>query len=184
MSGKFDLIIGLGNPGLEYKKTYHNIGFLAVDFIASKFGLKKFSKNSSKKFEFLEIKNTIIGRPLTFMNNSGQAVASMLEFFKTKPENILIIHDDSDLEIGKYKLDYDRGPAGHNGIISIISHLKTKKIWRLRIGIRPKLKINSISQPKKRIKAEKLVLKNIKSNDQKILDYVFGEITEKVIGNE
>ena len=165
MSGKFDLIIGLGNPDPKYKKTYHNIGSLAIDFFASKFNLKKFTKNTAKKFEFLTVKNLTFSRPLAFMNDSGQAVALMLNFFKVKPENILIIHDDSDIEIGKYKLSFDRGPAGHKGIISIISHLKTKKIWRLRIGIRPKLKIKTGDQPDQRVKAEKFVLKNIKPSD-------------------
>ncbi|MFA6354644.1 MAG: aminoacyl-tRNA hydrolase [Candidatus Paceibacterota bacterium] len=183
MSGKFNLVIGLGNPGPEYKKTYHNIGFLATDFITTKSGFKKFSKSSTKKFEFLEVKNTIICRPLTFMNDSGQAVVLILKYFKIKPENILVIHDDSDLEIGKYKLVYDRGSAGHKGIISVINHLKTKKIWRLRIGIRPKPN-NNDTTPQKRIKAEKFVLKDIKPTDQKIFDHIFGEITEKVIGNE
>ena len=140
------LIIGLGNPGKEYEKTYHNAGFLAIDYF---------------------VKNSPISKPLktdVYMNQSGEFVAKIARKNKIKPEEILIVHDDFDIEIGNYKISFSRGSAGHNGVESIIKSLKTKDFWRLRIGIRPQ---NS------KQKAEKFVLKKISKKNLKILNRVF-----------
>ena len=103
------------------------------------------------------------------MNNSGKFVVKAAKKAGAKPEEILIAHDDSDLEIGKYKIDFGRGAGGHHGIESIQKHLKTNDFWRLRIGIRP-------ANETVRQKAEEFVLKKISSNDKKILGSVFEEI--------
>ena len=144
-----NIIIGLGNPGEKYAKTRHNVGFIALNYIAEKKGL---SWKTDKKFNALIAKddNTLYIKPLTFMNNSGLAVQYAMSYYKLLPKKLgimkeknadlsdilTIIHDDLDIEFGKIKNGINRGPAGHNGIKSIISHLKTKNFKRIRIGIK------------------------------------------------
>ena len=180
------LIIGLGNPLPQYDLTYHNAGFLFVNHIAKIPNSKsqipnKFQIQNSKNFQFLKINGVSLIKPLTFMNESGKAVSMAMRYFKAKPEEILIVHDDSDIEIGKYKISFGRGSAGHNGVESIIKSLKTKNFWRLRIGIRPSIRINqhkiSINQ---RPKAAAFVLKKINKKDLEILDKVFKEAMKKI----
>lgn len=162
------IIIGLGNPGKDYEKTYHNVGFLAVDFLAKNlsnsppdFG----GQAKSKNFKFIESDGYIFIKPLTFMNDSGKAVLTVIRYFKAKPEEILVIHDDSDINLGKYKISFGRGSAGHRGVQSIIESLGTKNFWRLRLGIRKK--------SRRKTKAADLVLKKIDKKDFKLLDKVF-----------
>jgi PTH1 family peptidyl-tRNA hydrolase len=152
------LIIGLGNPGKEYEKTYHNVGFLFVDYL----------KTDSK----LQMHpNLRILKSETYMNESGKFVAKTLKKTGARPRELMIIHDDSDIEIGKYKISFGRGSAGHNGVESIIKSLGTKNFWRLRMGVRP---------PKSKLKAERFVLKKISKNDLEILKKTFKEVVEKV----
>ena len=155
MEVKPRLIIGLGNPGKEYEKTYHNAGFLFVDYLI----------NSQ-----LPITNYKLLKTDVYMNQSGNFVKKTLKKYKIKPEKILIVHDDSDIELGKYKISFGRGSAGHNGVQSIIDALKTKNFWRLRIGIR---KVSSIKYQVSRKKASELVLKKISEKDLKILSQEF-----------
>ena len=158
------LIIGLGNPEKEYEKTYHNAGFLAIDF---------FIKNSLIS-DSHSTDGKLISKPLktdVFMNQSGSFVAKISKKQRLKPEEILICHDDSDIELGKYKISFGRGSAGHNGVESIIKSLKTKNFWRLRIGIRPL---------KSKQKAEKFVLKKISKKDFKILEDAFIKVITEI----
>lgn len=164
------LIIGLGNPSDKYEKTYHNAGFLFIDFLAG----DRFKKE--KSFIFTKEENFVLIKPLVFMNESGKAVSSAIKYFssssdKIKSEDIMVVHDDSDIALGDYKISFGRGSAGHRGIESIMKTLSTKDFWRLRIGIRKK--------PKE--KAEKFVLKKITAGDLKILSEKFKEIKEKII---
>lgn len=136
------LIIGLGNPGEKYKKTRHNIGFVTIDCLAEIVDIESLSfdnKFNSLIADFtLKDKKLILAKPQTFMNNSGLAVSKIADYFNIKPENIIIIHDDLDLELGQIKIQKNKGSAGHKGIESIINHLKTKEFYRIRIGIKPK----------------------------------------------
>lgn len=152
------LIIGLGNPDKAYQNTYHNVGFLFIDFLA---------KNKTDLSYFPAIKSDV------FMNLSGKFVLTALKKHNKKPDELLLIHDDSDLEIGKYKLSFGRGAAGHHGVESVIASLKTKNFWRLRIGIRPPEK-EPLSAGK-RLKAEKFVLKKISKVNLEILEKTFSE---------
>lgn len=181
------ILIGLGNPGKEYENTYHNAGFLAIDFLA---GDKKNSpgkKLSAKKFEYSKNKNLIFAKPLTYMNDSGIAVKNALKFFGVSAEELLVIHDDSDIPIGEYKISFERGSAGHKGIESIIQHIHTNKFWRLRIGVRPKEEGGknlpagdaSKGQKKERLKAGEFVLKKISPQDRQLLLLTF-----KIIAKE
>ncbi|PIR94266.1 aminoacyl-tRNA hydrolase [Candidatus Falkowbacteria bacterium CG10_big_fil_rev_8_21_14_0_10_39_11] len=137
------LIIGLGNPGIKYQKTRHNIGFLALDHFfdthRSDYSLSQWSTN--KKFSaeisegFIQQEKIIIAKPNTFMNESGKAVSALSHYYKVAPLNIIIIHDDIDIIFGQYKIQKDVSSAGHNGIKSIIQHLKTQQFHRIRIGV-------------------------------------------------
>jgi len=172
------LIIGLGNPGKEYEKTYHNVGFL---FINQKLKIKNQNDNVKFKnadfFEYLKINCLILIKTKVFMNESGKAVKETIKYFKVKPEEILIIHDDSDIEIGKYKLSFNRGAAGHLGVQSIMDALGTKNFWRLRIGIRKK---TGLPAEARQVKAGEMVLKKISKKDLEILEDVFKKSLENL----
>ena len=174
------LIIGLGNPGKQYEKTYHNVGQLFVSWIINHktWDIKHRLFTASKIM--IQDPGFIIHavKPQTFMNETGKAVVAALKYFKVKPEELLIVHDDSDIELGKYKISFGRGSAGHKGVESIIKNLNTKNFYRLRIGIRPLFKAKSL-QPK----ASERVLKKIKSQDLKIINKVFEEVLTKLKGD-
>lgn len=108
------------------------------------------------------------------MNESGSFVAKILKKKGIKPENLFVIHDDSDIETGKYKVSFGRGSAGHNGVESIIKALKTKNFWRLRIGIRPPIRANQW------LKASDFVLKKIGKKDIEILEDIFRKIIKNI----
>lgn len=143
------IIVGLGNPGEKYKTTRHNIGFILLDEIIEKKGLEW---ETSKKFNALICKDgeTIYVKPQTFMNNSGQSTQAIMSFYNLIPkkmglikiknsdlsETLTVVHDDLDIELGKYKVATNSRSAGHNGVQSIINHLKTKNFKRIRIGIK------------------------------------------------
>lgn len=133
------VIIGLGNPGIKYEKTRHNAGFLAVKRIKENFGFPDFERN--KKFSATVSKGEIHGQevllvmPEAFMNNSGASVRSIMDFLKLSPEDIIVIHDDLDIPLGKFKVATDSSSAGHNGVRDIIEKLGTQKFKRIRIGI-------------------------------------------------
>jgi len=136
------LIIGLGNPGAEYENTRHNIGFALVNFIKDEIlhskndSWQKKDKLQSEIFEKnLNGQKIILQKPLTFMNESGFAVKKALNFFKLQLPEIMVIHDDIDLPIGEYKIQTNRGSAGHNGVRSLISQLGTQDFLRIRIGV-------------------------------------------------
>lgn len=145
------LIIGLGNPDKKYENTYHNIGKKFCEFLPN-------TKVSDFKFKILNSES--------YMNQSGLFVKQELKKHNSKPENLLIVHDDSDIEIGNYKLSFGRNSAGHKGVQNIINQIKTKNFWRLRIGIRP---------PKEKIrsKADDFVLKNISPANKNKFEEVF-----------
>ena len=156
MEVKPRLIIGLGNPGKQYEKTYHNAGFLFIQYLMDK-------KPANSEFR---IQNSELLKSDVYMNESGKFVAKILKKHGVKPKEILIVHDDSDIELGKYKISFGRGSAGHRGVESIIKSFGTKNFWRLRIGIRKTAKE----------KAGELVLKKISKKDWEILEKVFQTI--------
>jgi PTH1 family peptidyl-tRNA hydrolase len=133
------LIIGLGNPTKQYQDTRHNAGFILLDEIQRQLDFPAFEMNEKFKAEISE-KNiagekTILAKPQTFMNLSGQSVSAVATFYKIPTENIVVIHDDLDIELGAFKISSDSTAAGHNGVSSIFETLGTQKIKRIRIGI-------------------------------------------------
>ncbi len=136
------LIVGLGNPGLAYAYTRHNVGFLFVDHFAYDLGFPEFKPKFSSLYseKTIDSEKFILQKPQTFMNNSGNAVISMASFYKIPPENIFVIHDDIELAPGDLKIKFAGGHGGHNGLRDIDRAIG-KNYWRVRIGVgRPLLK--------------------------------------------
>ncbi len=128
------LVVGLGNPGRKYKTTKHNIGFMCLDYYTKKHKLK-LKKENKFSGESLKIGNLVLLKPHTFMNESGQSIRKVMNFYNIDVKDILVIYDDLDLPLGKTRLREKGGSAGHNGIKSIISNLQTQEFKRVRIGI-------------------------------------------------
>lgn len=131
------LIVGLGNPGKQYSETRHNVGFKVIDFLRKKYQIseilrKKYFNGWKMK---IEGKDVLILKPKTYMNESGKAVKAAIDFFCEKIENLVIIHDDLDIELGKMKIIRDKGPGGHKGVISVIENIGGNNFIRVRIGI-------------------------------------------------
>jgi PTH1 family peptidyl-tRNA hydrolase len=132
------IVVGLGNPGRQYAGTRHNIGFMVVDRLASIHSLA-FSRRRFKSelaAGMVEGEDVLLVKPQTFMNLSGEAVGSVVRFYKRELSDLLIVYDDVDLPLGKIRLRPDGGSAGHNGIKSIIANLSSEEFPRLRVGIR------------------------------------------------
>jgi len=156
-------IIGLGNPGCDYAFTRHNIGFLAVDGLAAKFG-GSFKYSNRLECEYcnltIESKKTLIVKPLTYMNNSGRSVRKVMDYFDIPPGDLLVIADDIYLKFGILRLRAGGGAGGHNGLKSVIEYLGTNEFKRLRIGV---------DAPPDNIPMESFVLSQFTAIQRKIL---------------
>ena len=163
------IIVGLGNPGKEYEDTYHNVGQWALSMLEKERALSLPGKDTqTHKGDF------ILVRPLTYMNDSGKAVREALKKFHAKPEHLVVIHDDSDITVGNYKISFARSSAGHKGVQSIIDNLKTNEFTRVRIGIRP-------AREARRKKAGEFALKKITPQDKKTFFEVFKKVSRELI---
>lgn len=169
--------IGLGNPGSQYEKTRHNVGFWAVDAIASRlsflssdFQSKFLGQFLKTDFSFTKLDDYLTAplfllKPETYMNLSGKSVQSMMTVYKLKPEELCVIHDDLDLAIGKVRIKKAGGAGGHNGLRSIDQTIG-QNYWRIRVGIgKPEENEDGFKLP-----VEKFVLQNPLAEERKILD--------------
>lgn len=165
------IIICLGNPGKKYEKTRHNLGFVIANFLAEKHDLT-FKYNKKLDAGITKSKDFILVKPQTFMNLSGQSGIKILKYYKVKPEQIWVIHDEIDLPLGKIRLSKNASSAGHKGIESIIQHLGTKNFFRFRVGVG-----NEISQMRK-IPSEKFVLQNFNKSELKKVKEIINKTAE------
>jgi len=156
------IIIGLGNPGEEYKNTRHNAGFMVLDKFAKENDFPDFSLEKKYNAEVSEKNKIFLAKPQTFMNNSGKSAGSLAKTYKLKSKNFILIHDDKDLPVGKIKIVKERGSAGHKGVESVIKAIGNKDLARIRVGIAP----NSKKTPD----AMKLVLKKFGESDKSLLN--------------
>ncbi len=154
------LIVGLGNPGSEYEDNRHNLGFWFVDRLAREL---KLSLVPQGKFfgRVARLDDLWLLQPTTFMNRSGQAVASLARFYKIAPEEVLVVHDELDLQPGSIRLKSGGGNGGHNGLKDIQAHLATPDFWRLRLGI---------GHPGERNEVVNYVLKAPRKEEQDLID--------------
>ncbi len=165
------LLVGLGNPGSEYARHRHNVGFMAVDAIADRHGFS----DERRKFKGLlregrlGLEKTLVLKPLTFMNVSGEAVAEAVNFYKIPPEDVVVFHDELDLAPGKLRMKTGGGHAGHNGLRSISASPTGTDFRRVRIGI---------GHPGHKARVNGHVLGNFSADDQDWLQPVLERIAE------
>jgi len=158
------LIAGLGNPGREYESTRHNVGFRWVDEFAR---LQNMSFKNETKFHGLAARGQLHGhevlllKPQTFMNASGRSVGEMAQFYRIEPAEILVVHDDLDLQPGAARLKPGGGHGGHNGLKDIIAHLGSRDFWRLRLGI---------GHPGERAEVVNFVLNDPRKEEQALIE--------------
>jgi len=131
------MIIGLGNPGIDYRKTRHNVGFMVIDELCAKHNIKLDQRKFKGQFAIARIgkEKVLLLKPLTYMNNSGEAVSALAKYYDINIEDILVIFDDLDLPCGKLRLRVNGNSGGHKGIKSLITYLGSKEFKRIRIGI-------------------------------------------------
>ncbi len=166
------LIVGLGNPGVEYAASRHNLGFAVVDQIVAG---KKASPEINKTMQAIVYKlpGLVLLKPQTFMNLSGKSVKSALDFYKIDLNNLLVIHDDVDLEFGEIKHQFDRSSAGHNGVESVIGEIGSQEFHRLRLGVGRPEKVN--------IETADFVLQKFPSEDKEVVEKLIERATETAL---
>ncbi len=166
------LLVGLGNPGNEYAKNRHNVGFMCMDEIRTSYGLpSEKSKFSGFLTEGpLDHQKVLLFKPLAYMNRSGRPVAEAARFYKIPPEHIIVFHDDLDLLPGKIRLKQGGGHGGHNGLKDLDAHLG-KDYWRLRIGI---------GRPNHQGDVSSYVLSDFSKQDHTWLDPLLGILADEV----
>lgn len=168
------LLIGLGNPGREYKDSRHNIGFMLIDHLAVRLnahGMKLQSKAIVISTHYEERK-IILAKPQTYMNLSGQSVQGLLHFYKVPFENLLVAHDDLDLPFGTIRIRPGGGPGGQRGMASTIEKLGTQDFPRLRLGI---------GRPPGRMDPKDYVLQSFSKEDSKLLPEILDRSAEAAL---
>jgi PTH1 family peptidyl-tRNA hydrolase len=132
------LVVGLGNPGDNYARTRHNLGFMVADLLAARLG-SKFKAHKRSGAEVVSGRlaghSVLVAKPRCFMNESGRQVGPLAKFYSVAPADMIVIHDELDLEFGRIRLKIDGGEGGHNGLRSVVAALGTKEFQRVRIGI-------------------------------------------------
>lgn len=168
------LIIGLGNPGPEYKFNRHNVGFMVADKLArgldTEFG--RVQSNALVAQARRGGQRILLAKPRTFMNRSGPAAGALLRFFKVPLEKLLVIYDDVDLPFETLRLRGEGGSAGHNGMKSIIQNLGSQEFARLRVGV---------GRPKGRMRTPDHVLQDFSKTEQEVLTFVLQRAAEAVV---
>ncbi|MBV9514435.1 MAG: aminoacyl-tRNA hydrolase [Mycobacteriaceae bacterium] len=132
------LVVGLGNPGPLYAKTRHNVGFIVADLLAARAGsgFKTHKKSGAEVATGrLAGRPVIVGKPRSYMNESGRQVAALTKFYSVAPADLIVVHDELDIEFGRIRLKFGGGVAGHNGLRSVATALATNDFHRVRIGI-------------------------------------------------
>ena len=172
------LIVGLGNPGKEYSTNRHNIGFLCINHLARQQHIILDKKQGKARVGTGTISDTqvVLAKPQTFMNASGIAVSNLMGKYKIKTDDLIVIHDDLDLPLGKIRIKQGNSAGGHNGIKSIIGSLGTQNFTRIRVGI---------SRPQVGDAAEKTivdyVLGNFEGDDRKLMDETIKRVGDAIL---
>lgn len=180
------LIVGLGNPGIEYENTKHNVGFKCIDALCSELKIKL----ETNKFQGIynvynfDDKQFFISKPLTYMNNSGIFVNEISKFYKIDKKNIVVIYDDIDTEIGKIRVKLKGSSGGQNGMKNIISLMGSEDIKRIRIGIgKPKYDLAKYVLSKFEIQDLVNIQMAINNAKNAIISFINGNSFEKIMNN-
>jgi PTH1 family peptidyl-tRNA hydrolase len=152
------LVIGLGNPGEKYRDNRHNVGYLVVD----KLNLLTHGGD------------TVVKKSDVFMNNSGESVKKIVDRYHLELSNLWVIHDDLDIPIGSYKIQFGKGPKVHNGLNDVYQKLGTNEFWHVRVGVDNR-------NPEDRAKGEEYVLQDFTNEEQEILDGAINEACKKLV---
>lgn len=177
------LIVGLGNPGKQYQNTRHNLGFAFVDRLVKKLDSgARFTPHPKLKSEIIKTRIDkeliIIVKPQTYMNLSGEATKAVIKYFKAEIEDVIIVSDDTNLDVGQARIRFGGEAGGHNGLKSVIAAVG-EDFWRVRLGI---------GIPDLKIAMEDYVLAKIPENDQKIIkqvvDKTAGELIKSIVRNK
>ena len=180
------LIIGIGNPDEQYKDTRHNVGFMMLDYIAKKSDASGWEFNKNLNAEVAKIKldknSAILAKAHTYVNKTGDSAVKLKNFYKVKPEQILVIQDDLDIPFGNTKISFEKNSGGHKGIESVMKALKTKKFYRLRIGLaKPALQKARQQTDKRRDEfVMKFVLSKFSPSEHDEIKKIFKEGYEKL----
>ncbi len=167
------IIVGLGNPGISYRTTRHNIGFLAVDRLANVNRTSIRTKRFKSLFatDWIDSQQVVFIKPLTFMNRSGEAVKGVADFFHLTAEDLIVIHDDLDLPFGRLRFKQRGGDGGHQGVRSIIEQMGGNNFLRLKIGV---------GRPPEGVDPADYVLKTFDKDEQSQLDQILDRAAEAV----
>lgn len=175
------VIVGLGNPGEKYRYNRHNVGFMVVDRLRQNGQCKVQNQDGifqfNKKFnaQILQTKEYILVKPQTYMNNSGEAVAKICHFYKVKYEDLYVIHDDLDIQLGNFKIQQGKGPKVHNGLKSVEEQLGTEKFWNVRVGVE-----NREIRGNKGVPGVVYSLQDFRREEREILDGVIENICKEL----
>ncbi|MFA4817951.1 MAG: aminoacyl-tRNA hydrolase [Parcubacteria group bacterium] len=173
------IIFGLGNPGKEYEYTRHNIGFEIVEKIKNDWNFSPWEFNKKFNAEISKGTDMLLVKPQTFMNLSGEAVQGILTFYKLAPDDIIVIHDDLDIAVGKYKIATDSSSAGHHGVENIIEKLGTQKFKRIRVGIGTEASIES-STKKCELGAHDYVLDKFTEEEMEKIKNIENDVLDEI----
>ncbi len=169
------LVVGLGNPGEKYRRTAHNAGFRVVSLLRKEEELPHFEKDNTLSALLskgvIDKKKIALLLPLTFMNRSGEATGKAVKRFLNSSSQLIVVHDDTDLSMGKIKFSFQRGSAGHKGVQSIIDHLRSKSFYRLRVGVGLRDE-----------KAVNTVLKDLPQTINEVEKKAASKLKEKILG--
>lgn len=175
------LIVGLGNPGEEYKNTRHNTGRIILEYIAKSCDFSDWKNDM--KLKALRSKGEVEGEkfdfilPETFMNNSGNAVCQIIND-KKKLKNLIVVYDDMDLPIGRYKISFNKSSGGHNGLASIIKKVKSEEFLRIRVGVSPHTPTGKTKKPKGEEAVLKFLLGKYKEDELKEIKKISKKVAE------
>lgn len=163
--GSMKLIIGLGNPGKQYEKTRHNVGFDVIEELSNQFNIPLDQLKFKGLFGmgFVGTEKVLLLKPLTYMNLSGESIRAVMDFYDIDPLDIVVIYDDLDIPVGKMRLRQKGSAGGHNGIKSTIAHLGTQEFNRIRIGV---------DRPQNGMSVSNYVLGKFTADEQPIIEEV------------
>ncbi|MCX7928721.1 MAG: aminoacyl-tRNA hydrolase [Patescibacteria group bacterium] len=168
-----NLVVGLGNPGNKYRETRHNVGFMVLDKLVNFLDSSSSKRKNSARLKSAVkiINNTILAWPNTFMNNVGEAVAALVNYYRISAGDLYVVHDDLDIRLGEYKIQFGIGPKVHGGILSIEHELGTKDFNRIRVGIDNR-KLGD------RMPGEQYVLEKFSSAELEVLDRTIDKVVK------
>lgn len=172
------IFVGLGNITSKYDNTRHNAGFNFIDYFIAANSLPDLRSESKfdayiNRYKIREY-DLVLVKPTTFMNLSGESVAKVLDYLGLKDENLILIHDDLDIPLGEYKINFNKGPKEHNGVNSVVNRIDTSEFWRIRIGVENR------TGDSKKIPGDKFVIMQMNAEEREELREVTQELVEDI----